>query len=119
MCSRLYHQGRRSALPAHLGWPSRPSQPCAKFEPPSASLPLQLQIPSFFNLFPFADISINEALALGDKLASAVLYHVVPGAFTEDQLAEKTKLPTLLSQNTGADYPITVGKDSAGKVRQG
>lgn len=43
-----------------------------------------------------ADLSITDALALGDKLNAVLLYHVVPGALTPDQLAQCERLLVLL-----------------------
>lgn len=42
-----------------------------------------------------ADLSITDALALGDRLNSVLLYHVVPGALTPDQLAKRKQPPLL------------------------
>ena len=43
---------------------------------------------TFLNVPRPADLSITDALALGDKLNAVLLYHVGPGALTPEQLAQ-------------------------------
>ena len=59
-----------------------------------------------------ADLTITDALALGDKLLGVLQYHVSPGVVAPDALAKADSLPTLL----GGDYRIGVSDAPDGKV---
>lgn len=60
-----------------------------------------------------ADLTIDKALSLGDRLVGLLQYHAVPGVVPPDQLGTEPSLPTLL----GDSYRIGVEKDADGKVR--
>ncbi|KAL4430028.1 hypothetical protein ABPG77_004398 [Micractinium sp. CCAP 211/92] len=64
---------------------------------------------AFFAFLSAFNLSITDALALGDRLNSVLLYHVVPGALTPDQLAKQTQLTTGLAIKTNnGDFTLGV-----------
>ncbi|KAL4444029.1 hypothetical protein ABPG75_011766 [Micractinium tetrahymenae] len=79
---------------------------------PSPAYDYTLFAPSdnaFFAFLAAFNLSITDALALGDRLNSVLLYHVAPGALTPDQLAQQAQLTTGLAIKTNsADYVLGV-----------
>lgn len=63
-----------------------------------------------------ADLDIASALALGDKLQSILLYHMVKGALLPAALAQAQKMDTLLGMDLGTPYPLTFSTLPSGKV---
>ncbi|KAI3427129.1 hypothetical protein D9Q98_007066 [Chlorella vulgaris] len=64
---------------------------------------------AFFALLKTFNLSVTDALALGDKLTAVLLYHVVPGALTPEQLKQEDKLTTGLALKTdNGGYTLTV-----------
>ena len=76
---------RRAAVPCIFFDLRPPSHLCSR----SASTHLNSPFLSLTrSLPPSPDLSITDALALGDRLTSVLLYHVAVGALTPDQLAK-------------------------------
>jgi uncharacterized surface protein with fasciclin (FAS1) repeats len=67
---------------------------------------------AFFSLLTTYNLSITDALALGDRLTSVLLYHVAVGALTPDELAKQTSLTTGLALKT-QDSQYTIGVSTA------
>lgn len=80
---------------------------------PDPSLPNTLFAPvdtAFFNMLTDLGISITDALALGDKLAGVILYHVHPNeALSAAQIQQKESLTTALGQTLGQQDVYTIG----------
>lgn len=57
-----------------------------------------------------------DALNLGDKLQSMLLYHFLPTAYNTSQLVAAHSLDTDLGKSTGTPYNLTFGQTPAGKV---
>ena len=87
---------------------------------PDPSLPNTLFAPvdsAFFNMLTDLGISITDALALGDKLAGVILYHVHPNeALSAAQIQEKQSLVTALGQTLGQVDVYTIGVQNDGKL---
>ena len=66
-----------------------------------------------------ADLTIVDALNLGDKLQSLLYYHFLPSAYTGPQLADAQSLNTDLGISTGTPYNLTFGTAPDGRVRNG
>lgn len=67
---------------------------------------------AFFSMLTTLNLTITDALALGDKLLGVLQYQVSPGVVTPDALPKADSLPTLL----GGDYRIGVSAAPDGKV---
>ncbi len=65
-----------------------------------------------------ADLTIVDALNLGDKLQSLLYYHFLPSAYTSNQLVAARTLNTDLGISTGTPYNLTFGtaQDGTAKV---
>lgn len=65
-----------------------------------------------------ADLTIVDALNLGDKLQSLLYYHFLPSAHTSNQLVAAGTLNTDLGISTGMPYNLTFGtaQDGTAKV---
>jgi hypothetical protein len=57
-----------------------------------------------------------DALNLGDKLESIMLYHFLPSAYNASQLAAARSLDTDLGVSTGTPYNLTFSQTAAGQV---
>lgn len=66
-----------------------------------------------------ADLTIVDALNLGDKLQSLLYYHFLPSAYTTDQLISAQTLDTDLGASTGTPYNLTFGQAPNGTVWHG
>ena len=64
-----------------------------------------------------ADLTIVDALNLGDKLQSLLYYHFLPSAYTGPQLVDAQTLNTDLGISTGTPYNLTFGTAPDGRVR--
>lgn len=62
------------------------------------------------------DLDIASALALGDKLQSILLYHMVKGALLPAALAQAQKVDTLLGMDLEVPYPLTFDTLPSGQV---
>lgn len=70
---------------------------------------------AFFNVLSTLNISLNDAMALGDRLAGVLLYHVHPGeAFSLEDLRSRDNFTTALGERLGdeATYVISVDASS-------
>ena len=57
-----------------------------------------------------------DALNLGDKLQSILLYHFLPQAYNSSQLVAAQSLNTDLGVSTGSPYNLTFGTGANGQV---
>ena len=64
-----------------------------------------------------ADLTIIDALNLGDKLQSMLLYHFLPHAYTGPQLVAAQTLDTDLGISTGTPYNLSFAQTAAGQVQ--
>jgi hypothetical protein len=64
-----------------------------------------------------ADLTIVDALNLGDKLQSILYYHFLPQAYSGAQLAAARSLGTDLGVSTGAPYNVSFTQAPGGPVR--
>lgn len=67
-------------------------------------------------LLPDADLTIVDALNLGDKLQSILYYHFLPQAYNASQLAALGAANTDLGVSTGTPYNLTFGQSPTGQV---
>ena len=63
-----------------------------------------------------ADLTIVDALNLGDKLQSILYYHFLPQAYNASQLAALGSSDTDLGVSTGTPYNLTFGQSPTGQV---
>ena len=63
-----------------------------------------------------ADLTIVDALNLGDKLQSILYYHFLPQAHNASQLAGLGSSNTDLGVSTGTPYNLTFGRTASGQV---
>lgn len=90
---------------------------------PDPSTPATFLAPvdaAFLTLLTTLNISITEALGLGNKLAGVILYHVHPTeALTIEQLRGRTSLDTVLGAklNDAATYVISVDATAPGVTK--
>ena len=64
-----------------------------------------------------ADLTIVDALNLGDKLQSILDYHFLPRAYSGAQLAAARSLDTDLGVSTGTPYNLSFTQAPGGPVR--
>ena len=63
-----------------------------------------------------ADLTIVDALNLGDKLQSILYYHFLPQSYNASQLAALGSSNTDLGVSTGTPYNVTFGRSATGQV---
>lgn len=83
---------------------------------PSPAIPYTLFAPTdtaFFAFLSAFNLSITDALALGDRLNSVLLFHVAPGAISPEELALQTALTTGLALKAN-DASLTLAVSNAG-----
>lgn len=66
-----------------------------------------------------ADLTVVDALNLGDKLQSILYYHFLPQAYNASQLESLGSANTDLGVSTGTPYNLTFGQSPTGQVRVG
>ena len=66
-----------------------------------------------------ADLTVVDALNLGDKLQSILYYHFLPQAHNATQLESLGSANTDLGVSTGTPYNLTFGQSPTGQVRDG
>ena len=62
------------------------------------------------------DLTIVDALNLGDKLQSILYYHFLPQEYFASQLAHLGSTNTDLGISTGTPYNVTFGQSATGQV---
>ncbi|CAL8466019.1 g5555 [Coccomyxa elongata] len=74
---------------------------------------------AFTNMLQTLNLTIVDALNLGDKLQSLLYYHFLPSAYTSNQLVATGTLNTDLGISTGTPYNLTFGaaQDGTAKVQ--
>lgn len=96
------------------------SQPSLGNQMPNAGLPTTFFAPvdtAFLSLLTVLNISITDALALGDKLAGVILYHIHPDeALTIAALSQRQSLTTELGfrMNDASQYTVGVASTASG-----
>ena len=70
---------------------------------------------AFFSMLTDLGISITDALALGNKLAGVILYHVHPGeALSKEELGQRTTITTALGERMNQPELYTIGVQNDG-----
>ncbi|BDA48212.1 Uncharacterized protein sll1483 at N-terminal half [Coccomyxa sp. Obi] len=72
---------------------------------------------AFTNMLQTLNLTIVDALNLGDKLQSLLYYHFLPSAYTVPQLVAARTLNTDLGISTGTPYNLTFGAAPDGMVQ--
>jgi uncharacterized surface protein with fasciclin (FAS1) repeats len=70
---------------------------------------------AFFSMLTDLGISITDALALGNKLAGVILYHIHPGeALSKEELGQRTSITTSLGERMNQPDTYTIGVQNNG-----
>lgn len=77
---------------------------------------LALLLIEFVYLFNPADLTIMDALNLGDKMQSILLYHFLPQARNVSMLGAARSLGTDLGVSTGSPYNLSFTQAPGGQV---
>ncbi|CAL5228405.1 g11533 [Coccomyxa viridis] len=72
---------------------------------------------AFTDMLQTLNLTIVDALNLGDKLQSILYYHFLPQAYNASQLAALGSSNTDLGVSTGTPYNVTFGRSATGQVQ--